>query len=303
MGGRPVLRSPRGWRTVLPARPPTRPSMCCPAPGASPQHVVQTVIDGAGAVEGLRGFKYLDERGKDQGINVRRGGRGGGRCRGSGGVGCSCSSVQPTARPIGCPTACSPPDSRFPGAGVQPRQGARPAAGGPRPHPVRGSAHRLHAGASLARAAPPASSRPALPCPAHQPTCRSPRPTSTGRSAQRQRRCARSCGRQAPSRPHPPRAAAPASVPTRTARPPASRRCRATAALWGHAWATTPAPRAARRARWGAARWRRAARARRTLGWAPACPLRPPPGPRPPARWVSGAGWWGLGGPCAGLGT
>ncbi|PRW59868.1 ENTH-domain-containing [Chlorella sorokiniana] len=36
----------------------------------SSQHVVQTIIDACGVIEGLKQFKYLDEKGKDQGINV-----------------------------------------------------------------------------------------------------------------------------------------------------------------------------------------------------------------------------------------
>ncbi|KAI7841265.1 hypothetical protein COHA_005038 [Chlorella ohadii] len=36
----------------------------------SSQHVVQTILDACGVIEGLKGFKYLDDKGKDQGINV-----------------------------------------------------------------------------------------------------------------------------------------------------------------------------------------------------------------------------------------
>lgn len=33
---------------------------------------LQTILDACGVIEGRKGFKYLDEKGKDQGINVRR---------------------------------------------------------------------------------------------------------------------------------------------------------------------------------------------------------------------------------------
>jgi hypothetical protein len=36
----------------------------------SSQHAVQVVLDGAGAIEGLKHCKFLDEKNKDQGINV-----------------------------------------------------------------------------------------------------------------------------------------------------------------------------------------------------------------------------------------
>lgn len=36
----------------------------------SSQHVVQTILDAAGVVNGLKQFKYLDEKMKDHGINV-----------------------------------------------------------------------------------------------------------------------------------------------------------------------------------------------------------------------------------------
>ncbi|KAL4438472.1 hypothetical protein ABPG77_000120 [Micractinium sp. CCAP 211/92] len=36
----------------------------------SSQHVVQTIIDAMGVIEGLKQFKFLDEKNKDQGINV-----------------------------------------------------------------------------------------------------------------------------------------------------------------------------------------------------------------------------------------
>ncbi|EFN51012.1 hypothetical protein CHLNCDRAFT_13992, partial [Chlorella variabilis] len=36
----------------------------------SGQHVVQTILDASGVIEGLKQFKYLDEMNKDHGINV-----------------------------------------------------------------------------------------------------------------------------------------------------------------------------------------------------------------------------------------
>ena len=35
-----------------------------------PARLAQTVLDAAGVLEGLKKFKYLDDKGKDQGINV-----------------------------------------------------------------------------------------------------------------------------------------------------------------------------------------------------------------------------------------
>ncbi len=43
----------------------------CPArPRLSLPSVSQTILDACGVIEGLKGFKYLDDKGKDQGINV-----------------------------------------------------------------------------------------------------------------------------------------------------------------------------------------------------------------------------------------
>lgn len=44
-------------------------------PCTSPPHMLpaQTILDACGVIEGLKQFKYLDEKGKDQGINVRPG--------------------------------------------------------------------------------------------------------------------------------------------------------------------------------------------------------------------------------------
>lgn len=66
-----------------PARPPHHPTTHPPR-GAVPQallltehllknsgqHVVQTILDASGVIEGLKQFKYLDEMNKDHGINV-----------------------------------------------------------------------------------------------------------------------------------------------------------------------------------------------------------------------------------------